>query len=116
LSVVTARDGDVLWRFVCERDVWRLEAAPSSAPSESFDTDLLARQFLGRGLANATVSRTESIQASVEELVKELQVIRRFVVEAFRPESWPAAQTALMRTGRQRDFELFGRPLPPGAA
>jgi len=35
----------VLWRFVCERDVWRLEASPDWIPAESFasETELFGR-------------------------------------------------------------------------
>jgi hypothetical protein len=115
-SVITARDGDVVWRFVCERGVWRLEAAPAWAPAESFDADLLARQFVGRGLARPASNLAELMRISVENLVEELQLLRGPVIEAFRPGTWSLVRTALMRTGRQRDFELFGRPIPPGTA
>jgi hypothetical protein len=116
-SVVTARERDVLWRFVCEKSVWRLEAGPSWAPGESFDADLLARHFLGHGFEGPKADLEELMQISVSDLVNELQQIRRPVVEAFREGGdWPELRAALMMSGRRRDFELFGRPLPPGAA
>ena len=117
-SVVTAREHDVVWRFVCEKSVWRLEAAPSWAPAESFDADLLARHFLGHGLGESETNLDDLVRISVSDLVSELQQIRGPVVEAFRqgPQGWPELRETLMIAGRRRDFELFGRPLPPGAA
>ena len=115
-SVVTARERDVVWRFVCEKSVWRLEAAPSWAPEESFDADLLARHLLGQGLTNRKASLDELMQTSLHGLVNELKQIRQPVREAFRRDSWSELRAALMASGRQRDFELFGRPSPDGAA
>ena len=114
-SVITARDESVIWRFVCERSVWRLEAAPTCAPKESFDVDLLARQFLGRSLAAPVSNLGELMGRSVDGLVEELQLVRGPVIEAFRSDNWSTVRTALMQAGRQRDFELFGRPIPPAA-
>jgi hypothetical protein len=96
--------------------VWRLEVAPSWVPEESFDADLLARHFLGQGFTNAKTSLDGLMQISADDLVNELSQIRRPVVEAFREESWSELRAALITSGRRRDFELFGRPLPPGAA
>ena len=115
-SVVTARERDVLWRFVCEKSVWRLEVAPSWAPGESFDADLLARHFLGQGLTNPKANLDELMKKSAGDLVSELKQIRYPVLEAFRQGNWSELRAALMTSGRRRDFELFGRPLPPGAA
>lgn len=118
LSIVAARERDVIWRFVNERSVWRLEAAPSWAHEESFDADLLARHFLGYSIASPTTNLDELMQTSVNDLVNELQRIRNPVVEAFRAGTggWPGLSAALRVTGRRRDFERFGRPLPPDAA
>lgn len=119
ISVVTAREHDVLWRFVCEKSVWRLEAAPSWAPAESFDADLLARHYLGHGLGDPATNLDDLMRISISDLVvNDLWQIRGPVVEAFRqgPQGWPELRDTLMMVGRRRDFELFGRPVPPGAA
>lgn len=115
-SVVTARERDVLWRFVCERSIWRLEAAPRWAPEESFDGDLLARHFLGRGLADPKATLEQLRRITVDDLISELQQVRQPVLEGFREDSWPQLRAALTMSGRRRDFGLFGRPLPPGVA
>lgn len=111
-SVVTARDGSVLWRFVCERSVWRLEAAPNWAPEDSFDADLLARHLLGHDVGDLEPGLDEVIDTSVQHLVSELQLLRRPVIEAFRLDNWPELRAALVTKGHRRDFELFGRPFP----
>lgn len=112
-SVVTAREADVLWRFVWERSVWRLEASPAWAPAESFDADLLARCFLGHALSAGSKSITELMAITAQDLVVELCVVRRSVVEGFRKDAWAETRGRLRRVGHQRDFELFGRPIPP---
>jgi hypothetical protein len=111
-SVVTAREKNVLWRFVCERSVWRLEAAPAWAPTESFDADLLARYFLGRGFSHAQENLAALMAITVRDLVDELTALRLSVVDGFREDSWGKTRGQLMRCGHQRDLELFGRPLP----
>jgi hypothetical protein len=115
-SVVTARESEVVWRFVCEKSVWRLEAAPSWAPGESFDADLLARHCLGDGLTNPNANLDGLMQASVDALVNQLKQIRQPVREALREGNWPELRASLLASGRRRDFELFGRPLPSDVA
>jgi hypothetical protein len=61
------------------------------------------------------VNLDELMQTSADDLVSELQQIRQPVLEAFGQGNWSELRAALMAGGRQRDFELFGRPLPPGA-
>lgn len=115
-SVVTAREANVLWRFVCERSVWRLEASPAWAPAESFDADLLARHFLGHGLSDGPKSLTALMAITVADLVADLSVVRQSVVEGFREDTWAETRGLLLRRGHQRDLELFDRPLPPETA
>ena len=115
-SVITARDANVLWRFVCERSVWRLEASPAWSPAESFDVDLLARHFLGHELSDGPKSLTALMAITVADLVTDLSAVRRSVVEGFREETWAETRGQLLRLEDQRSFELFGRPIPPEGA
>ena len=104
-SVITARDANVLWRFVCERSVWRLEAAPTWAPAESFDADLLARHFLGQGLSDGRRTLKALMAITVGDLVANLMALRRSVLEGFREGSWGETRSQLQKQGHQRDFE-----------
>jgi hypothetical protein len=115
-SVVTAADCHVLWRFVCEKSVMRLEAAPIWAPQQFFDADLLARCFLGHGVTDVHRDPKSLMTISIEDLVAELARVREPVMEAFQQGNWAATRTRLTRLAHERDFELFGRPIPPDGA
>ena len=115
-SVVTAREASVLWRFVCERSVWRLEAAPAWAPDESFDGDVLSWHFLGRGLSQGPMNIEALMAITAADLVADIEVLRRSVVQGFREDTWAETRAHLERLELQRGVEMFGRPTPPGNA
>jgi hypothetical protein len=104
-SLVTARDGDVSWRFVHERSVWTVDASPVWSPDEPFDVDLLARYFLGRGLPWFDMSVGELMRIPVADLVAEVGPVRRPVRDGFRQETWAAMRAQLRRLRHQRDLD-----------
>ena len=56
------------------------------------------------------------MRISAQNLVAELGIVRRAVVGAFNEDTWAATRNRLLTLGHQRDFELFGRPIPPEGA
>src|SRR5687767_8670482 len=67
-GIVVLRDGQVLWRFVRERSVLTLVAAPEFDRAHWFDVDLLKR-LLGHG----TQTHQHETRGSVEALRELMQ-------------------------------------------
>lgn len=111
-SLVIVEDGDVIWRFVNDRGVVRLEANPSWAAEESFDADLLARYLLLTQPAQPDPSLTRLMQPSVRDLTEQLALLRSGVHRAFLRSSWEATRSRLIVLGHERATELFGKWAP----
>lgn len=107
-SLVTARDGDVSWRFVHERSVWTVDASPVWSPDERFDVDLLARHVLGGALDRPSLSIDERMGRAVADLVAEVGLLRRSVRDGFRQDTWPDTRARLQRLRHQRELERSG--------
>ena len=115
-SWFTARDGHVLWHFICEKSVLDLLASPASLPKDYFDADLWARLALGRKLFHADPESKDRVPRTVEDLVRHLAMLRQPVSEALEQESWPDLRRRLVRHGHQRNYEMFGKPIPGSEA
>lgn len=109
-SLVTARDGHVVWRFGCEKSAWCLEAAPSWSSNESFDADLLARCLLGVSLPESADTTGAPIEVAAASLVEQLRLLREAVSQSFREERWTALREALVTERQRRNHEMFGGP------
>ena len=91
-AVVEVRDGHVVWRFVRERSVLRLEASPVWERATSFDVDLLKR-FLGykveprRQSSDFVEAARELMTVRVKDPAVELEELRQPVAAAMRNSS-----------------------------
>lgn len=117
-AVVEVSDGHVVWRFVRERSVLRLEASPVWDPSVAFDADLL-RRFLGyeiepeRHTAGSMEALRDLMAISMDDLAAQLEELRQPIAATFDESTWDATRWRLLDLGRRRDAELFGRPYHP---
>ena len=117
-AVVEVSDGHVVWRFVRERSVLRLEASPVWDPSVAFDADLL-RRFLGYEIEPEwhTAGSMEALRdlraISMDDPAAQLEELRQPIAATFDESTWDATRWRLLDLGRRRDAELFGRPYHP---
>lgn len=116
-AIVELRDGHVVWRIVRERSVLSLVAAPAWDSKMWYDADLLSR-FLGAGSntedrSSRILPLAEMTKITVQDVIEELEKIRKPVATAFSQPTWHETRRRLLDLGWRRNDELFGRPQPP---